>query len=64
MVGTKIKMSRKEHGNGYVVQSRRWHGVRSFEDGVEVVSEPVIPDKTIDCQPDVSFGGIALFQGS
>ena len=48
MVGTKIKMSRKEHGNGYVVQSRRWHGVRSFEDGVKVVRKPIISNKCIN----------------
>jgi hypothetical protein len=49
MVGTKIKVSSEEHGDGNVVQSGRWHGVRSFKDGVEVMREPVISYKTIGC---------------
>jgi len=64
MIGTEVEMSGEEHGNGDIVESSGWHGIRRFQYGIEVVRVPIVSYEGVDGKPEISLGGISIEERS
>lgn len=57
VVKAKVKMSRKEHGDGHPVQIITGHGVVRVQYGIKIMGVPVIAYKPKDAHPNIGAQG-------